>query len=223
MKKVGVAFVLILGVHLGIAQSFIDEPGCPPMVWCNSPIITNDILEDVVDIVGGNMNDTAADSGCDGSWNPSCIFADWFPCGYPEDSAQGSLCGEGNKEKPDPDKPDQENPPANDPPAEENPPSNDDVTTEVLKLPSSGFTAERLFKYYDKTKRGAILHKYPNGFTLRLASKFRNKKSKRLDYFIVFNIVDNKNKTLASPIIMVVPSKNKKGHILLKSDKTLLN
>ncbi|KQC30878.1 hypothetical protein [Flagellimonas eckloniae] len=230
MKKTILLITLISGLNIITAQNFIPEPGCPPIAWCNNDDIIssdNDMMDRFVyaaDETGKDMNRAAEESGCDDSWNPSCIFADWFPCGYAEGSAQYTLCGKGNEPKPPTgDKPPSEdNPPAGDAPPTDDKPDGGEATTEVLKLSSSGFTAERLFKFYNKTKRGAVVHKYPNGYKLQLASKFQNKESKGLNYVLVFKIVDNRNRILANPVVYVTRPKNKNSYFLLKSDAKIL-
>lgn len=194
MKKIILFTILFSGLNTMIAQSVASISNCSPRAWCNKTDLN------VFDKFSENFTapgDIAGIISECGSTNPSCVFAEWFACGYSANTPQGTLCKETKL--------------------------NNDATTEVLSSLQTGITAERIFKFYDKTKRGAIVHKYSNGYTLRLAIKLQNKQRAGLNFILAFKIVDNKNKTLANPIVYVAPSKNKKGYLILKSDKSLLD
>lgn len=193
--------MLCSGMKSIIAQNPNPASNCAPLAWCNNDAVISS-ADTVMDGIT-SPGDIPLNFGCNGS-NLSCVFAAWFTCGYDKNSAQGILC---KQEK----KPGQKNP------------DGPRVTTEVLSSLQTGITAERIFKFYDKTKRGAVVHNYSNGYTLRLASKFQKKKSNDYNFLLAFRIVDKKNKTLANPVVYVAPSKSKKGYLILKSDKSVLD
>lgn len=218
-------FIFCLSISVVQAQSFLNDGPCPPDVWCmddTTPNTNRSLWGGMVgaaDASGADMNDHAASADCHGSWNPSCIFADLFPCGYGSGTPQSTLCDDEEV----PSEPGDTNPPSQNPDGDS--PGDDDggdeAETQVFQLENKGFTAENIYRHFTKVKNGATVFKYDNDYSLVLDKKYRNEKNGKYDMVLRFKILNTKKNVLAQPVAKVLMT-SREQYTLILSDLSVV-
>jgi hypothetical protein len=171
--------VLLSGFWISIAQasSFIEEPQCPPNVWCATGASDTSLMAGAAEAataVGEALEDP---EDCVGDCAFGKIMVDLITDLYPDCYPNCNITEPDGPASSAPANPPEDNPPAETPPAEtppaETPPADspgpgESVSVQSAKFPSKGFIRE--LKMDRKTS--GFLKSFPNMQTKRSPSKF---------------------------------------------------